>query len=180
MKDEWIKELRDDKIIKVEYMCGIRNPADLLTKVLPAYKHRGILNIIQQIRTPQDTNSNPDPNPNPNPEDTASDPDPNINPNPNTDNSNSNFYSNPLYNNPNPRDNTNPNTNSSTNTNSNTGATSPSPNPGPLVHLEGTNTGRGSQGKDEYKEESVAKHWSIGVVHCPGSSRTADGRSRNC
>ena len=104
MKDKWINELRDDKIIKVSYVSG---PADLLTKALPAYKHRVILNIIHNIRTPHDTNSIPDPNPNPDPEDTDSDPDPNPNPNPNTDNSNSNFYSNPLYNNPNPRDDTN-------------------------------------------------------------------------
>ena len=77
----------------------------------------------------------------------------------------------------NPRENTNPNTNSSTNTNSNTGATNPDPNPGPLVHLEGANTGRGSQSKEEHKEGSVAKHWSIGVVECPGSGRTVDCRS---
>ena len=105
MKDKWIKELRDDKIIKVSYVSGIRNPADLLTIALPAYKHRVILNIIHNKRTPQDTNSNPDPNPNPDPEDTDSDPNPN--PNPNTDNSSSNFYSNPLYNNPNPNPNPN-------------------------------------------------------------------------
>jgi len=202
MKDKWIKELRDDKIIKVSYVSGIRNPADLLTKALPAYKHRVILNVIHNIRTPQDTNSNPEPNPNPDPEDTDSDPDPNPNPNPNpnTENSNSNFYSNPLYNNPNPNPNqintnfhsnlsytnTNPSTNpnprwNDNNSNSNSGANNPDPNPGPLVYLEGTNEGRGSSSKvkDIKEEGSVAKHCTIGVVESPGSGRTVDGRSRN-
>ena len=181
-------------------MSGIRNPADLLTIALPAYKHRVILNVIHNIRTPQDTNSNPEPNPNPDPEDTDSDPDPNPNPNPNTDNSNSNFYSNPLYNNPNPNPNqintnfhsnlsytnTNPSTNpnprwNDNNSNSNSGANNPDPNPGPLVYLEGTNEGRGSSSKvkDIKEEGSVAKHCTIGVVESPGSGRTVDGRSRN-
>ena len=48
-KLKWIKELRDDKIVEVEYISGIHNPAGILTKVLTAYKHRVILNSIQQM-----------------------------------------------------------------------------------------------------------------------------------
>ena len=112
LKDKWIKELRDDKIVQVKHVSGIRNPADILTKALPAYKHKVILNIIQHIRTPQDTNSdtNPDPNPNPNPEDDDSDtdPDPSSNPNPNQnhnlnpDQTNTSFHSNLSHTNTNP------------------------------------------------------------------------------
>ena len=163
MKDKWIKELRNDKIVTTEHINGIRNPADILTKALPAYKHRVMMNIIQCIKTPTETNDNPNPNPNPNPEDTDSD-------------SNSNYDSNPNYQcnlsytntNPNPNPNPNPKQNNS-NFNPN-----PDPNPGPLVSLEGANMAKGPTSNDTSKvkkEASVAKHCSIGVVTSPGSGR---------
>ena len=89
MKDKWIKELRDDKIIKTEYVNGMKNPADILTKALPAYKHRIIMNSIQCIRTPTIINVNS--NPNPNQEDDNSD----SNPNPKPKQHNSDFHPNP-------------------------------------------------------------------------------------
>ena len=65
MKDTWIKELRDDRVVQIKHVEGVRNPADILTKALPAYKHKLILNTIQTIRTPNETDIEPNPNPNP-------------------------------------------------------------------------------------------------------------------
>ena len=61
LKDKRIQEMRDDKIINAKYVLGIENPADLLTKVQPAYKHNLLLKFISKIRIK--TNTNPNPNP---------------------------------------------------------------------------------------------------------------------
>ena len=157
MKDKWIKELRDDNVIKTEYVNGMNNPADILTKALPAYKHRVIMKSIQCIKTPTIINVNSDPNPNPNQEDDNSDSNPNPNPNPNQEDNNSDSNPNP---NPKPKQH-----NSDFHPN-------PDPNPGPLVSLEGANMAKGptsnATSKVE-KEASVAKHCSTGVVTCPAS-----------
>ena len=60
--------MRDDKIINAKYVLGIyiENPADLLTKVQPAYKHNLLLKLINKIRIKTNSNPNPDPNTNPN------------------------------------------------------------------------------------------------------------------
>ena len=65
LKDKWIKELKNDNIINVKHINGARNPADILTKVLPAYKFRVMINIIQQLRTSQKSNSDTKPDLNP-------------------------------------------------------------------------------------------------------------------
>ena len=75
--------MRNDKIVDVKYVKGIENPADLLTKVQPAYKHKLLMKLISKVRVT--TNTNPNSNPSPNPND-------NSNPNPN---SNSNNNPNP-------------------------------------------------------------------------------------
>ena len=62
LKDKRIQEMRDDKIVNAKYVLGIENPADLLTKVQPAYKHNPLLKLISKIRI----KTNPNPNPNPN------------------------------------------------------------------------------------------------------------------
>ena len=45
LKDKRIQEMRDDKIVNAKYALGIDNPADLLTKVQPAYKHNLLLKL---------------------------------------------------------------------------------------------------------------------------------------
>ena len=58
--------MRDDKIINAKYVLGIENPADLLTKVQPAYKHNLLLKLISKIRIKTNPNPNPDANTNTN------------------------------------------------------------------------------------------------------------------
>ena len=59
--------MRNDKIVDVKYVKGIENPADLLTKVQPAYKHNLLLKFISKIRIKTNTNPNPNLNTNTNP-----------------------------------------------------------------------------------------------------------------
>ena len=59
--------MRDDKIINAKYVLGIENPADLLTKVQPAYKHKILMKLIGKVRIKTNTGTNPNPNPNTNP-----------------------------------------------------------------------------------------------------------------
>ena len=67
LKDKRIQEMRDDKIINAKYVLGIENPADLLTKVQPAYKHKILMKLISKVRIKTNTGTNPNPNPNTNP-----------------------------------------------------------------------------------------------------------------
>ena len=60
LKDKRIQEMRDDKIINAKYVLGIENPAGLLNKVQPAYKHYLLLKLISKIRIR--TNHYPNPN----------------------------------------------------------------------------------------------------------------------
>ena len=67
LRDKRIQEMRDDKIINAKYVLGIENPADLLTKVQPAYKHKILMKLISKVRIKTNTGTNPNPNPNTNP-----------------------------------------------------------------------------------------------------------------
>ena len=49
LNQQWIKELRDSKLLKVNKVESIKNPADLLTKPLPAYKHIQLLKLCNPI-----------------------------------------------------------------------------------------------------------------------------------
>ena len=49
LNQQWIKELRDSKLLKVNKVESIKNPADLLTKPLPAYKHTQLLKLCNPI-----------------------------------------------------------------------------------------------------------------------------------
>ena len=66
LKDKRIQEMRNDKIVDVKYVKGIENPADLLTKVQPAYKHKLLMKLINKVRVKPNTGSNTDPNTNTN------------------------------------------------------------------------------------------------------------------
>ena len=67
LRDKRIQEMRDDKIINAKYVLGIENPADLLTKVQPAYKHKILMKLISKVRLKTNTGTNPNPNLNTNP-----------------------------------------------------------------------------------------------------------------
>ena len=67
LKDKRIQEMRNDKIVDIKYVKGIENPADLLTKVQPAYKHKLLMKLINKVRVKPNTGANTDPNTNPNP-----------------------------------------------------------------------------------------------------------------
>ena len=54
-------------LINAKYVLGIENPADLLTKVQPAYKHKILMKLISKVRIKTNTGTNPNPNPNTNP-----------------------------------------------------------------------------------------------------------------
>ena len=49
LNQQWIKELRDSKLLKVNKIESIKNPADILTKPLPAYKHTQLLKLCNPI-----------------------------------------------------------------------------------------------------------------------------------
>ena len=49
LNQQWIKELRDSKLLKVNKVESIKNPAGLLTKPLPAYKHTQLLKLCNPI-----------------------------------------------------------------------------------------------------------------------------------
>ena len=66
LKDKRIQEMRNDKIVDIKYVKGIENPADLLTKVQPAYKHKLLMKLINKVRVKPNTGSNTDPNTNTN------------------------------------------------------------------------------------------------------------------
>ena len=50
LKQHWIKELRDDGILKVKKVNTINNPSDLLTKSLPAYKLKQLIKLCNPIK----------------------------------------------------------------------------------------------------------------------------------
>ena len=50
LNQQWIKELRDSKLLKVSKIDSINNPADLLTKPQPAYKLKQLLKICNPIK----------------------------------------------------------------------------------------------------------------------------------
>ena len=52
--------MRDDKLIDAKYVLGIENPADLLTKVQPAYKDNLLLKLISKKRTTNTNNTEHD------------------------------------------------------------------------------------------------------------------------
>ena len=54
--------MRDDKIVNVKHVNGIENPADLLTKTQPAYKHKLLMKLINKIRVKTNTNTDDNPN----------------------------------------------------------------------------------------------------------------------
>ena len=49
LNQQWIKELRDSKLLKISKIDSINNPADLLTKPQPAYKLKQLLKICNPI-----------------------------------------------------------------------------------------------------------------------------------
>ena len=49
LNQQWIKELRDSKLLKVNKIESINNPADLLTKPQPAYKLKQLLKLCNPI-----------------------------------------------------------------------------------------------------------------------------------
>ena len=67
LKDKRIQEMRDDKIVDVKYVNGMENPADLLTKIQPAYKHKKLMKLIGKVRVKSNADNNTNPNPNTNP-----------------------------------------------------------------------------------------------------------------
>ena len=50
LNQQWIKELRDSKLLKISKIEAINNPADLLTKPQPAYKLKQLLKICNPIK----------------------------------------------------------------------------------------------------------------------------------
>ena len=49
LNQQWIQELRDSKLLKVNKIESINNPADLLTKPQPAYKLKQLLKLCNPI-----------------------------------------------------------------------------------------------------------------------------------
>ena len=51
LNQQWIKELRDSKLLTVSKIDSINNPADLLTKPQPAYKLTQLIKLCNPITT---------------------------------------------------------------------------------------------------------------------------------